>query len=261
MVFGVKRRWLFLASPSQVWNNLDGGSDVNPNPVGQRIKMTPARLRAQYIGVPDRTVLSICMKDEQIVGHAFATVWEYEGGQHCQVPSFLMSRALKYSGSGVVGWVTQLVVDNAFRRRRVATTILRSFKTHPLFENVSVVGIASSHPAACDVLTKYAGEDHPRSPPGDRTYSFLPQAFMSDPSISVSSVPMQQKSSRRRTSSISSRRKCEAICSKTDQMMVPCRRCSRISSWITRSLWECWSIISHIRVGVSVSCWRVTSFW
>ena len=44
------------------------------------------------------------------------------------------------------------------RRRYVATHLLQTLKTHHLFSDVTVVGLVSSHPAACGVLAKYAGE-------------------------------------------------------------------------------------------------------
>ena len=57
---------------------------------------------------------------------------------------------------GVVGWITQLVVNITVRKRYIATHLLQTLKNHPLFSNVSVVGLVSSHPAACDALAKYA---------------------------------------------------------------------------------------------------------
>jgi hypothetical protein len=44
------------------------------------------------------------------------------------------------------------------RQRYVATQLLQTLKTHPLFNDVTVVELVSSHPAACDVLAKYAGD-------------------------------------------------------------------------------------------------------
>jgi hypothetical protein len=58
---------------------------------------------------------------------------------------------------GVAAWITQLVVDKTVRRRYIATHLLQTLKDHPLFQNVTVVGLASSHPAACSALAKYAG--------------------------------------------------------------------------------------------------------
>ena len=60
--------------------------------------------------------------------------------------------------TGVVGWITQLLVDKSMRQCYIATQLLQSLKNHPLFDNVTVVGLVSSHPGACDVLAKYAGE-------------------------------------------------------------------------------------------------------
>ena len=79
-----------------------------------------------------------CFSHNLLLGHAFATVWESDG---C-----------------VVGWITQLVVDKTTRRRYIATMLLQALKAHPLFSNVTVVGLVSSHPAACHALAKYAGK-------------------------------------------------------------------------------------------------------
>jgi hypothetical protein len=57
---------------------------------------------------------------------------------------------------GVVGWITQLVVDASVRQHYIATHLLQTLKTHPLFIDVTTVGLVSSHPAACDALAEYA---------------------------------------------------------------------------------------------------------
>jgi hypothetical protein len=59
---------------------------------------------------------------------------------------------------GVVGWITQLVVDLNRRKRHIATQLLQTLKDHALFRNVTIVGLASSHPAACNALTNCARE-------------------------------------------------------------------------------------------------------
>ncbi|KAG1882072.1 hypothetical protein F4604DRAFT_1577611 [Suillus subluteus] len=74
----------------------------------------------------------------QLYGHAFAMVWDY--------------------GENKVGWVTQLVVDEAVRQRYITTHLLQTLKCHALFSHVNVVGLISSHPTACNALAKYAGE-------------------------------------------------------------------------------------------------------
>jgi len=56
---------------------------------------------------------------------------------------------------GVVGWVTQLVVDASVRRRHIATDLLRTLKTHDLFRDINAIGLASSHPAAVCALSNY----------------------------------------------------------------------------------------------------------
>ena len=57
--------------------------------------------------------------------------------------------------TGKVGWVTQLVVDTAVRQRYVATQLLQTLKRHAIFQDVTTVGLVSSHPAAVNALTKY----------------------------------------------------------------------------------------------------------
>jgi uncharacterized membrane protein YGL010W len=59
--------------------------------------------------------------------------------------------------TGVVGWITQLVVHRSVRKRYIATQLLQTLKVHPLFQRVTIVGLVSSHPAACNALAKYAG--------------------------------------------------------------------------------------------------------
>ncbi|KAG2135116.1 hypothetical protein DEU56DRAFT_981205 [Suillus clintonianus] len=103
----------------------------------QPVKMTASKLRSQSVSIPECTVLVTCFQHEKLVGHAFASVWSFEGG--------------------VVGWITQLVVDKSLRRRYIATQLLQTLKVHPLFQRVTAVGLVSSHPAACTALAKYAG--------------------------------------------------------------------------------------------------------
>lgn len=47
---------------------------------GQPVKMSGRRLKSQCLSIPESTVLVTCFKDEDLVGHAFATVWNFEGG-------------------------------------------------------------------------------------------------------------------------------------------------------------------------------------
>ena len=44
------------------------------------------------------------------------------------------------------------------RRRYIATHLLQTLKTDELFANVTAMGLASSHPASCAVLAKYASK-------------------------------------------------------------------------------------------------------
>ncbi|KAG1868786.1 hypothetical protein C8R48DRAFT_771555 [Suillus tomentosus] len=108
---------------------------------GKNVRMTSAKLRAQCLSHPENTVLVTCYLQvehdhPQLYGHAFATVWDH--------------------GENKVGWVTQLVVHKAVRRRYIATQLLQALKFHALFSDVNIVGLASSHPASCNALAKYA---------------------------------------------------------------------------------------------------------
>jgi hypothetical protein len=67
---------------------------------------------------------------------------------------------LQNSGSDFVqvGWVTQLVVDKQVHQHYIATQLLQCLKFHALFSDVDIVGLVSSHPAACNTLAKFAGK-------------------------------------------------------------------------------------------------------
>ncbi|KAG2048769.1 hypothetical protein BDR06DRAFT_1071019 [Suillus hirtellus] len=98
-------------------------------------------IAAQCLSHPENTVLVICYlqvehEHPQLYGHAFATVWDY--------------------GENKVGWVTQLVVHKAVCWCYIATQLLQALKFHALFSDVNIVGLASSHPASCNALAKYA---------------------------------------------------------------------------------------------------------
>ncbi|KAG2034199.1 hypothetical protein BDR03DRAFT_965754 [Suillus americanus] len=105
--------------------------------------MTGARLRAQCLSHPENTVLVTChlqvdpLESERpkLCGHAFASMWDY--------------------GENRVGWVTQLVVEEAVRQRYVATQLLQTLKVHASFSRINIIGLVSSHPAACNALAKY----------------------------------------------------------------------------------------------------------
>jgi GNAT superfamily N-acetyltransferase len=107
-----------------------------PKP-GSRVKMNSEKLRAQSVSDAERSIVALCYVDDKLRGHVFATVWNSE--------------------SDLVGWITQLVVHKDFRRRGIATRLMETLKSHRLLANVSIVGLASSHPATCSVLAKYAG--------------------------------------------------------------------------------------------------------
>ncbi|KAI0656388.1 hypothetical protein C8Q70DRAFT_1011308 [Cubamyces menziesii] len=107
-----------------------------PSPLkpGTHVKNSAAKLRKEYLTDTQNSVIVTCTLDGQLVGHACVTKWKYQ--------------------NGYVGWVTQLVVDGKERRRYIATSMLQMLKRHRWFENVIMMGIASSHPASCNVLCK-----------------------------------------------------------------------------------------------------------
>jgi len=107
-------------------------------PPHRRVKMSAKKLREECLARLDCTVLVTCLWEEKLIGHAFATTWDCE--------------------NDTVGWVTQLVVDSKWRRRHVATNLIRQLRNHvPLLASVTIVGVASSHPVTCGVVAKFAG--------------------------------------------------------------------------------------------------------
>ncbi|KIM91127.1 hypothetical protein PILCRDRAFT_1330 [Piloderma croceum F 1598] len=58
--------------------------------------------------------------------------------------------------SGIVGWITQLIIDKTVHKRYIITQLLQTLKVHPLFQKVMVVGLVLSHPTVCNALAKYA---------------------------------------------------------------------------------------------------------
>lgn len=48
---------------------------------GNPVKMAGSKLRTQCVSVPEKTVLVTCFQHEQLVGHAFASVWDFEDGK------------------------------------------------------------------------------------------------------------------------------------------------------------------------------------
>ncbi|PIL23435.1 hypothetical protein GSI_14746 [Ganoderma sinense ZZ0214-1] len=107
-----------------------------PNPLkpGARVKMQPKKLRAECLGSgdPKDSVLGLMLKDGEFVGQAFATKWAV--------------------GSETIGWITQLVVDANERRKRIATSLLQGLAASSWFTDITMVGVASTHPAACNAV-------------------------------------------------------------------------------------------------------------
>lgn len=49
-------------------------------PPGEHVKLSGKKLRDLYVACPEKTVLVTCFGSTQLLGHAFATVWEFDGG-------------------------------------------------------------------------------------------------------------------------------------------------------------------------------------
>ena len=114
--------------------------------------MIASRLRLQCIGILEHTVLVMCHQGDALIGHAFTTTWDYEGDEHS---SQRIISGIEFT-IGIVGWITQLVVDINLCKRYVVTSLLQLLKSHVLFETVMAFGLVSSYPVACHTLAKLA---------------------------------------------------------------------------------------------------------
>ena len=114
----------------------------------KRVRMSAGALRTQLLFDEARCFLATAKTvDQTLVGHAFAVRFPY--------PPL---------GGGEVIWVTQLVVDAAFRSRGVATGLCRALLKlpDPFDQPFFACGIASSHPHAVRALERATGR--PRCP-------------------------------------------------------------------------------------------------
>ncbi|TBU38820.1 hypothetical protein BD309DRAFT_873564 [Dichomitus squalens] len=105
-----------------------------PLKAGGRVRMNATKLRAQCLSNPEDSVLVLRYKEEQLVGHAFATKWA--------------------CGTDIVGWITQLVVVVNERRKYIATSLLQALKDTDWFAGIAMMGVVSSQPATCHALCK-----------------------------------------------------------------------------------------------------------
>lgn len=48
--------------------------------LGQSVKMTGSKLRSQCVSIPEKAVLVTCFQHKRLIGHAFASVWEFDEG-------------------------------------------------------------------------------------------------------------------------------------------------------------------------------------
>ncbi|KZV99496.1 hypothetical protein EXIGLDRAFT_831438 [Exidia glandulosa HHB12029] len=109
-----------------------------PTP-GGRVTMGVKTIKKYCLEDVEQSAVVTCRRGDVLVGHAFATCWNFEAGL----------------GQSIC-WVTQLVVHTEFRRRRVASFMLNMLK-HDAFPNAVAFGLASSHPAACMALASLSG--------------------------------------------------------------------------------------------------------
>lgn len=93
--------------------------------IGKRVKVTPQRLRDQYLPEHGDCCYTRALSDGQLVGHAITSRWDWNGKRVC--------------------WVTQLVVRKEHRHQGIATTLLRLSRV----ESDDVYGIMSSQPFSC----------------------------------------------------------------------------------------------------------------
>jgi GNAT superfamily N-acetyltransferase len=96
--------------------------------------MTVPRLRAHYLPEASEAVYATAVADsDTLIGNVFACRWSYQGR--------------------TVLWITQLVVRSDFRRKGVATRMLKSL----VKDGDEIFGVLSSHPAALKALSRAVG--------------------------------------------------------------------------------------------------------
>lgn len=101
--------------------------------VGSRVRLSPGRLRAQYLPTDAACSYVRVTAEDRLAGNAFACRWSCKGKTIC--------------------WVTQLVVHSDFRERGLAVGLLNQLRQ----DGDDVYGLMSSHPAACLAAAKAFG--------------------------------------------------------------------------------------------------------
>lgn len=116
---------------------------------GSRIKMSTVKLQSECLPSRENTILVTCITSGTLVGHAFATTWDYGEGRLPPSTFFPTSQAYPIH-VGTVCWITQLVVRKDQRDRGIATFLLKQVRSpeHTAF------GLVSSHPVACLALCR-----------------------------------------------------------------------------------------------------------
>lgn len=116
--------------------------------------MSNRKLREQCLPIPQSSALAVCFDYDKLVGHAFGTIWRYDGGVLIDLSILFM---IHHDWIGTVLWITQLVVDATVRKRGIATQLLRTLKQHSMLNDITAVGLASSHPASVTALANCSG--------------------------------------------------------------------------------------------------------
>ena len=113
------------------YGNYSDKSEYRP---GERIKMGTAYYRRNYIN--KEYSVALALDDSRIVGQAFYIRKKYE-------------KLGKNEIAGTMTWIVQLVVDSEYRRRGIASTLLRSIWG---FSDDFAWGLATANPCTIKTL-------------------------------------------------------------------------------------------------------------
>ncbi|KAG9251094.1 uncharacterized protein F5Z01DRAFT_332088 [Emericellopsis atlantica] len=114
-----------LGKAAQLFNENYGTWGPQSDHSGEAVKLSPRRLRAQYLPKEATVIYVMVTVDGELAGNAFACLWR--------------------SGDVNICWITQLVVGKQYRQRGLAVGLLRLLRD----DSIDRYGIMSSHPAAC----------------------------------------------------------------------------------------------------------------
>ncbi|KAL9109901.1 MAG: hypothetical protein Q9227_005424 [Pyrenula ochraceoflavens] len=130
-------------------------SDEAPKP---RVKLSKSRFRNELLPSNATCSYTRVIVDGILVGHAFACRWKYRDidEEDHRSDHNVDNDNDSIEAEKTVCWVTQLVVRRNYRRRGLATGLLRILRENG--ENDAAYGIASSHPAACMAAARAFGD-------------------------------------------------------------------------------------------------------